>query len=141
MITLISSSCCILDWEWIKMSSTLGVNVWMELVSLARSASTILHLDEVQWTTDWSMHVLEFPFTLFLLTLSNLSLPNLPIIRLGILFGLSSHLKISSIMLNLGIEFCFFDVSLVLELVNLIKKAAFSSAEGRSSGLHVLLNL
>jgi hypothetical protein len=101
----------------------------MELVSATSSAAAILHLDEVQWTSDWSMHVLEFPFTLLLLTLSNLSLPNLPIIRLSILFGLSSHLQVSSIVFDLSIEFGLLDVSLVLELVDLLKEAILSSAE------------
>jgi len=77
---LVLSSRCVLNWEWIEVSGTGSVNVWMELVSLATSAATILHLDEVQRTADWSMHILELPLSVFLFTLCNLLLPNLSIV-------------------------------------------------------------
>lgn len=113
----------------------------MEFISLTSSAASVLHLDEVQRATNWCMHVLEFPFSVLLLALGYLSLPDLPIIRLGILLSLRLHLEVLFVVLDLGVELSFFDMSLVFELVNLIQKALFGSAEGGSSGSHVPLNL
>lgn len=118
---LILGSRCILDWEWVEVGGSSSVNVWMELVSLTTSAASILHLDEVQRTANWCVHVLEFPLSVFLLPLGNLFLPDLPIIHLGILLGLGTHLKVLSVMLNLGVEFSFFDMSLILKLTNLLE--------------------
>ena len=76
------------------------------------------------------MHILELPFSVLLFTLGNLSLPNLPIIHLGILLGLGSHLQVLSVVLDLGVELRFFDMSLVLELIDLFKEALLSCTEG-----------
>ena len=102
----------------------------MEFISLTTSTASVLHLDEVQRATNWCMHVLEFPFSILLLSLGYLSLPDLPIIHLGILLSLRLHLEVLFVVLDLGVELSFFDMSLVFELVNLIQKALFGSAEG-----------
>ena len=66
MVVLILSSRCILNWERIKVSDTLHVSVGVELISNSGSA---LHLDEIEWATNWGMHILELPFSCLLLAL------------------------------------------------------------------------
>lgn len=127
---LVLRSRCVLNWEWIEVSGTCGVNVWMELISIATSAATILHLDEVQRTANWSMHILELPLSIFLFTLCDLLLPNLSIIVLSVFLGLGPHLEVLSVVFDLGVKLRFFDVSLILELVYLIEEALFSSTKG-----------
>ena len=89
---LVFRSIGILNREWIKVSSSVRVNIRVELISLTSSAAAVLHLNKVQRTTNWSMHVLELPISVLLLSLSNLSLPNLSVITLSIFLCLSSHL-------------------------------------------------
>lgn len=142
MRELVLSSVGILDWERVQVRLSVSVDVWMELISLASSAAAaVLHLDEVQGAADRCMHVLEFPISVFLLSLSNLSLPNLSVIILSIFLCLSSHLQVSLVVLNLGIELRFLDVSLVLQLFDLLQQSLLGCTESRASGLHVLLNL
>lgn len=142
MRELVFGSVGVLDRERVQVRLSVSVDVRVELVSLAPSAAaTVLHLDEVQWATDRCMHVLEFPISVFLLSLSNLSLPNLSVIILGIFLCLSSHLQVSLVVLNLGVELRFLDVSLVLQLFDLLQQSLLGCAESRASGFHVLLNM
>lgn len=138
MIVLILSSRCILDWERVKVSDTLHVSVRVELISNSGSA---LHLDEIEWATNWGMHILELPFALLLLPISHLSLPNLSILHLGIFLSLRSHGENSLIVLNLSIKLGFLNMSLIFQLINLFHEATLSSAKGRASSKHILFDL
>lgn len=127
---LVRSSRCILNREWVEVSSAGRVHIWMELISSTSPAATIFHLNEVQGAANWGMHILEFPLSILLFTLGNLFLPNLSIIHLGVPLGLGSHLQVLSVMFNLGVELSFFNVSLILQLVDLLEEALLSCTEG-----------
>lgn len=120
MRILILCPCSILNWKWIEVSGAIGINVRVELVSLG-AATAGIHFDKVQRAADRSMHILELPIALSLLTLRHLSLPDLSIIGLSILLGLCSHLKVVLVVLDLCIELCLLDVALLLQLVDLVE--------------------
>lgn len=89
---LILGSGRILDRERIQVSCSVGINIWVEFVSVAASAArSVFHLDKVKGTAHWSMHVLELPLFVLLLPLGDLLLPNLSVVDLGIFFCLSPH--------------------------------------------------
>ena len=141
VVKLVCCSVCVFNWEWVKMDCSCRVNIRVEFVSLTPSTRAIFHLDKVQGTTNWSVHVLELPLSIFLLSLGNLLLPNLSVITLSILLRLGPHRQILLIVFDLSIKFRFFDVSLILKLINLLQESSFCGTKSGSSRSHVLFNL
>ena len=119
---LILCSVCILNGEWVQVGSPIRINIGVEFIPVAASAArTILHLDEVQRTSDRSVHVLQLPLLVLLLPLSYLLLPNLSVVDLGIFLRLGPHRQVVLVVIYLGVELRLFNVSLVFELVYLLE--------------------